>query len=220
MNAIPEREWGQDAACCGAAAAPVTVSDTTEVRWFAVGSPPPPVVAWFTGAGSIAIAEERCDIYQVDRLPDVGVKWRHCSTLELKIRLSVGRRLALAGGLAGHTESWRKWSPADGLVAGIGPSDRRIEVEKVVVRRVLAPSGDAGSPGVAECHVEVTAIRAAGVDWWSFAFSAVGARRHYRQSIVAAWDTLSEANAAPRELVADLSICSGYPAWLSCLVAR
>lgn len=194
----------------------VVVSDTTEIRWFGPGPPPRSVEEWFRGASGTWRLEERSDTYRVDGRHDVGVKWRHRARLELKVRMAVGSRLALAEGLAGATESWRRWSPADGLVAVDGGHLRQIDVEKRVVRRVLGPFGRS-TPAVlrAWCQVEVTGITVGRTRAWSLAFAAYGPRRDHRHAIVAAWNVLTATSPAPDDLMGGLMSCSGYPMWLS-----
>lgn len=217
VNVSPGREppvHGHSAA--GRAA--VDVSDTTEIRWFASGAPPLRVLRWFTRSETMATVEERSDIYRVDGRPDVGVKWRHRTTLELKARRSVGPSLSLAPGLAGHTESWRKWSPADGLARENRPEDRLIDVHKKVMRHVLAPLGEAGAAGAGGCQVEITQVRLAGFEGWSLAFATFGTGELDRELIVAAWEALNDQAPAPSSLVTSLEVCAGYPAWLSQIV--
>ena len=60
-----------------------SVDDTTEVRWFKLGSLPPDVRVWFTS--SIAVPEERCNTYLLVGREDVGVKRRFRETLEFKV---------------------------------------------------------------------------------------------------------------------------------------
>lgn len=218
MNPFLEREPGPHEDPRDAAAASVDVSDTTEIRWFAPGTPPHPLLEWFTRSETTGVVEERCDTYVVDGRPDVGVKWRHGTTLELKVRRSVGHSLELAQGLAGCTEVWRKWSPADGLVAANRVDDNLVDVHKKVVRRVFALPGEAGASGFRDCQVEITTIRVAELDTWSFAFAAFGTTESSRESIVAAWDALNEQDPVPTSASTNLDVCAGYPAWLSLIV--
>lgn len=218
VNPFPEQDAGPYEDPRSAAAGSVAVSDTTEIRWFATGLPPQPLMGWFTVSATTGVVEERCDAYVVDGRPDVGVKWRHGTTLELKVRRSFGHSLELTDGLAGRTELWRKWSPADGLVAADRAGDGHIDVHKNVVRRFFASSEAAGSPGVGGCHAEITTIRVAELEMWSLAFAALGTTRSSRESIVAAWDALNKHHPVPGSLATSLEVCAGYPAWLSLIV--
>ena len=218
MSAFPEQEHGPYEDLRRAAVGSVAVSDTTEIRWFATGTPPQSLLRWFTRSETTGVVEERCDTYRVDGHPDIGVKWRHRTTLELKVRRSVGHSLELTHGLVGCTESWRKWSPADGLVAADRAGDHHVDVHKEVVRRFFAPSEEAGSPEVGGCHAEITTIRVAELDMWSVALAAFGTTESSRESIVAAWDALNQQDPVPSSLAESLEVCAGYPAWLSLIV--
>lgn len=114
----------------------VPVLDTTEVRWFAAGSAPREVLGWFDEVGPASVFEERSDLYRMDGLVDVGVKRRFGELLELKVRRSVDRHLALPKGPSGRPEHWRKWSPADGLV-GTHRESRRLAVRKTIARKAI-----------------------------------------------------------------------------------
>ncbi len=88
--------------------------DTCELRWFASGPLPPEVEDWFTGADFVGTREHRRDLYQLTGLSDVGVKRRSGRTVEAKIRMAVGPRMAIGDGLEATFDQWRKWRPSQG----------------------------------------------------------------------------------------------------------
>ncbi len=118
----------------------ISVLDTTELRWFVAREVPPDVWSWFTVEGRTGLLEERVDSYRMDGRSNRGVKRRFQETLELKVRRSVGERLTLDRNLHGRLETWRRWSPADGLVE----RDRHtpwVDVDKRVVKRRFSVVG-------------------------------------------------------------------------------
>jgi hypothetical protein len=194
----------------------VSVVDTTEIRWFVSGELPRDVRRWFIGS---AVAEERCDRYLLDERTDVGTKLRNGATLELKTRLETGPVVELTDGLAGALESWRKWTPADGLVQRTA-SQRWIDVDKWIVKRRF--SRDGAEVEVVpwqnrhpSCDVEIVAIRAGGTTAWSFALAAHGPRCSRLGVIRVAWSALLAAGAPTiREMGLDHGENMGYPQWL------
>lgn len=193
---------------------PVAVLDTTELRWFADGTTPSPVRAWFTVDGTAGSVEEREDVYRLDGRHDLGVKWRHGTTLEVKLRRSTGRELVLDGNLRGRPEAWRKWTPGDDRLDLAGGAARIVPVLKSVVKRVVVPSGAGLTGSLAACDVELAEVRVGDHAAWTIAFAASGSRRHHRQVIAAAWGTLVDLAPAP-DAVRELVTCAGYPAWLA-----
>jgi hypothetical protein len=196
----------------------VVVVDTTELRWFGDGRLPPGVAAWFTKDGEVGEREERCDIYRLDRR-DIGVKLRARRTLELKIRQSVGERLAVGAGLMGRVEAWRKWSPADSLVER-NDDLAWVDVHKTVIKRRFCVDGDecisaeeAALLTAGGVDVEVVAVIVEGVEAWTFAFAAFGPRASRRTAIVSASQALFADKRVP-ELGFLSGRSGGYPNWL------
>lgn len=199
---------------------PVATLGTSELRWFVDGMPSDEVLSWFTDDGRHGEVEVRRDLYLVDGRPDVGVKLRGRSTLELKVRRSVRGAWNSSAGPGGRIELWHRWSPADALVDV--PADQPwIDVRKRIVRRRFTADGQAVVLGAGErsmagagCDVEVTAIELAGKAAWSLAFAAFGPLGGRRASIAAAWRALGPATAPLVELV----VSCGYPEWLAARV--
>ena len=196
----------------------VVVVDTTELRWFADGRLPPGVAAWFTKDGEKGVSEERCDIYRLDRR-DVGVKLRSRRTLELKIRQSVGERLAVGAGLQGRVEAWTKWSPADSLVE-CNDDLAWVDVHKTVIKRRFCVDGDESISAeevalltAGGVDVEVVAVTVEGVEAWTFAFAAFGPTSSRCRAIVSASKALFGDKGVP-ELGFLSGRSGGYPNWL------
>ncbi len=202
-----------------------TVLDTTELRWFAVGELPTDVSVWFTRAGQVGAAEQRCDTYQLGRGTDVGVKLRSQETLEVKARQSVGVPLMLSFGLAGRLEVWRKWSPADGL-ADTRAGGLWLDVHKTVVKRRFATDGTevpavdvAWSPAHAGVDVETVAVTVGAVRVWSFAFAAFGPVTSRRPALVSCWRALARTSPPPTLDFSTSESC-GYPEYLAIIASR
>ena len=200
----------------------VAVLDTSEVRWFSGGSPPPAVVDWFTLSGMAGTLEERIDTYQLHRLHDIGVKRRSRTALEVKVRRDIGDPLTIAPGLSAPFEEWRKWSPRLGDPMSPSPDTPWIDLEKTVLTRTFM-LGDEEIEGPAShdddslsgCDVEVAAVTVAGLDAWSFAFEAFGPKMSRRSAIAAAWTALVDASGVPEGLESHFTFVGGYPEWLA-----
>lgn len=201
-----------------------TVVDTLEVRWFGAGPAPADVVDWFTDRGRIEWTEARCDTYRLDGRADTGVKLRWRRTLEVKSRMGVGDPVTLGDGLAAVPEAWRRWSPADDLVA-LSEDDRWIDVHKRIVKRRFTRGGVeiVPTPELPEdggCDIEIVGLEVAEAEAWSFALAAFGAPETRWHILVTAWQALI-ANAAPSPgLSASLTSCAGYAEWLTTLHER
>lgn len=202
----------------------ITIVDTTELRWFADGAMPLEVLTWFTGHGSMAAIEERCDSYRIDDRDDAGLKRRFRQTLELKVRQATGEMFILEPGLTAPLEDWRRWSPADGQVDLQAP-ETWIDVCKVVYKRrfledgteipwskVLPAGADVG------CDVEITSVRVADIEAWTFALAAFGSDEHRRHALRIAWHGLGHHEPRPEGLVQLLRRPCGYPEWLNHIV--
>ncbi|MGI9601371.1 MAG: hypothetical protein ACR2QE_05780 [Acidimicrobiales bacterium] len=197
--------------------AAVSVSDTTEVRWFFPGSIPPEVLSWFVGSGMV---QERYDTYLLEGRDDIGVKRRFGHTLELKVRRLRGGLIELDGGLAGSLEVWRKWSPAEGLVE-LGEKGIWVDVHKVVVKRRFSETGSevAFSPDVPAtgtgCDVEVASVSVGDRQGWTLAFASFGPPSVRQDALRAAWRTVVATAACPVPLEPSAGQAMGYPEWLA-----
>lgn len=199
----------------------ITIVDTTELRWFADGALPAEIMSWFTGAGSMAAIEERCDTYRIDDRDDAGLKRRFRKILELKVRQATGEMFVLEPGLAAPLEDWRRWSPADDEV-DLSTPETWIDVCKTVYKRRFIENGtevawSKALPAGAEvgCDVEVTSVRVADVDAWTFALAAFGPAEHRRHALRVAWHAIGHIDPRPDGLVRHLRRPCGYPEWLN-----
>lgn len=179
------------------------VIDTTELRWFVPGRLPAAIRDSMSGV--TGVTELRCDSYLVDGRDSIGAKLRSRTTLELKIRQSLGEWIDLGDGLAGVLEQWRKWSPADNLVR-IDSSSQWIDVHKVIIKRRFTTDGSEigfsqGSPADSSgCDVEVTEVGVDDRSMWTIAFAAFGSLADRRAALVASWRTLAVEGALPVHL--------------------
>jgi hypothetical protein len=194
--------------------------DTTELRWFASGSLPAEVASWFTHSGASGVEEVRTDTYRVSGRPDVGVKHRSGTTLELKIRQSVGEPLVLGAGLAGRTEVWRKWSPAASPIVN-GHDGSWIEVRKRIVKRLFSGDGAekifscaARARMETGCSVELAEVSVGQIHAWTFAFAAFGPASARRGAILTCWHALSIGAPVPEHLAACFTTPANYPRWV------
>ncbi len=201
---------------------PVSIVDTTELRWFSPGQVPPDIMSWFTHDETTGAVEQRCDTYQLTGWRYVGVKRRYRETLELKVRRSIGEALALATGLGGRLEAWRKWSPADTLLDGSGRYPW-IDVHKLVIKRRFSLDGEElALPDTqremtgAGCDVEVAAIGVGeDIGAWTFAFAAFGPSAGRHAAILTTWQALVADTRSPERLGALFGRSMSYPEWLA-----
>ena len=198
----------------------VSVVDTTELRWFFVGSLPPDVREWF--CGSSGVAEERCDAYLFDGRGHIGVKRRFGKTLELKVRQSLDEPLELGEGLSGPTEAWRKWSPADGVVGDVR-GGRWVDVHKSIVKRRFSVQGTEVefSPYVtrAGCDIEVADVTVGAVHRWTLALAGFGPIATRRHALFASWQALVTSTPCPDHFGPATGPAMGYPEWLALTVS-
>jgi hypothetical protein len=201
----------------------VAVVDTTELRWFASGELPADVGAWFTRTGTVGAVEERYDRYRLDDQAALGVKRRFGTTLEMKMRQSLGERLALEPGLEGRLEVWRKWTPAGGFAESSAPWIW-LDVNKRVVKRRFSVGGneiehspDAGSMEAAGCDAEIVSVEAGEFSVWSLAFAAFGPVSTRRDALLASWQALRADY--PDLLRSCFGLSCGYPEWLTTVAA-
>ena len=207
-------------------AEPVTITDTTELRWFAEGPLPTDVHAWFAHGGSAGFVEHRSDTYRMDGRFDTGVKRRFGETLELKVRRSIGEQVVLSAGLAGRLEVWRRWSPAECMVVR-GHNVPWVDVEKTVVKRRFSIDGEelpldpeARAQTGAGCDVEIAAVSVADVEAWTFAFAAFGPIEGRRDALVASMRALVADGSQPDRFGPFFGLSSGYPKWLALVASR
>ncbi len=204
----------------------VTITDTTELRWFAEGQLPAAIDAWFTHDHSAGFVEERCDTYLLDDRFDTGVKRRFGHKLELKVRRSIGERIDLGPGLAGRLEVWRRWSPAECLIVP-SLSAPWADVCKTVVKRrfsvdgseIMISADDRAMTG-AGCDVEIAAVTVNDITAWTFAFAAFGPVDGRSSALVASIDALVADGVPPEHFGPFFGLSSGYPEWLALVTSR
>jgi hypothetical protein len=165
------------------------------------------------------VTEQRCDSYLVDDRDGIGVKLRARTTLELKVRQSLGERIDLGDGLAGVPEQWRKWSPAEDLVQ-IDSTSQWIDVHKVIIKRRFSidgnevPFSQGWTADMSGCDVEVAHVDVDDRSVWTIAFAAFGPHDGRRAALATSWKAL----AADVNLAAPLRGLDGratsYPEWL------
>lgn len=201
--------------------AAVAVLDTSEVRWFAHGSPAGEVVDWFTGPSRGGTLEERCDVYQMHHLQDIGVKRRSRNALEVKVRRSIGETLTLEPGLAAPFEEWRKWSPDDGDPMAPSPDVPWIDIHKVILTRTFMLDGvEVVGPALhvddtlSGCDVEIVDVAVGDTRSWSLAFEAFGPKADRRRAVTSSWDALVAEAGRFENLGSYFDQPAGYPEWL------
>lgn len=170
-------------------------------------------------SGKTGVTEQRCDSYLVDNRGDIGVKLRARTTLELKVRQSLGEWIDLGDGLAGVPEQWRKWSPANHL-AQIESISQWIDVHKVIIKRRFSIDGNevpfshGSTADMSGCDVEVAHVDADDRSMWTIAFAAFGPPDSRRAALATSWKAL----AVDVTLAAPLRGLDGhamsYPEWL------
>lgn len=204
----------------------VTITDTTELRWFAEGPMPHEIEAWFTCDGRRGLVERRTDTYRMDGRRDTGIKRRFGETLELKVRRSIGEQLAVGPGLSGRLEVWRRWSPAECLVVG-GANVPWADVGKTVVKRRFSVSGDEleltednRQMTGAGCDVEIAAVEVDDVQAWTFAFAAFGPIGGRRDSLSASIAALGQERTPLAPVGSLFGPSCGYPEWLALVGSR
>lgn len=228
MNEKSDDMLGVPAVTSSFAVAPGTIQsadplDTIELRWFASGPAPPDVLRWFDEVGPVSMVEERSDLYRIGGLAAVSVKFRFGEILEMKVRRSVDRPLVIPEGPAGRPETWRKWSPADGLV-GVHHDPRWVAVHKTIARKATHPTRSVGGEpdglGPIGCDIEIAQVRVGPLRAWSLAFSAFGegGRTRRRRVITDGWRALVEEEKPPPEMLDGLVVCAPYSSWLRAVV--
>ena len=207
-------------------AEPVTITDTTELRWFAEGSLPTNVHAWFTHGGSVGFVEHRSDRYRMDGRFDTGVKRRFGEKLELKVRRSLGEQVVLSDGLVGRLEVWRRWSPAECMVVR-GHNMPWADVEKMVVKRRFSVDGDElplapedRAQTGAGCDVEIATVKVDGIEAWTFAFALFGPVEGRHDSLMTAMQAMVADGSHPDRFGPFFGLSMGYPEWLALVTSR
>jgi hypothetical protein len=204
-------------------AIPGSVLETSEVRWFAHGPLPAALLTWFTAGGRLGVEERRTDVYQRRSGTTVGVKRRWGRTLEVKVLERTGPEIALAGGLRGTCEEWRKWRPGNGATFSSGAVPW-LSVQKSIVTRSFLLPGDGRAEPVGEpdrrlpgCDVELAAVNVRGLRAWTYAFEAFGPAEHRLAALRMAAEAVVCTTPYPPAFRECFDHNAGYPAWLDTL---
>ncbi len=191
-----------------------------EVRWILHGPIPQAVLAWM-GLFDAWI-EQREDRYLVDpAAPDLGVKIKGGTELDVKaFRGDVGV-LEVPGGGRGVIERWEKWRfPFSTVALPSSDGSSWVALWKTRHRRSFRLSGDelverpvdeAELPG---CSVEVTAFTVGTDAWWTLALEAGGEPQGLEPVLRATAETLFR-DPRPPGLELELEDSISYPRWLA-----
>jgi len=204
------------------------VYPTTEVRWFQAGEIPPSALEWFRNLpGAVQNQIPRIDYYlPLSFTGDLGVKIRE-GRLEIKILREQLGAVRLHKRVAGHWQSWQKWSfNVEGANDTLGQSGHSysdwlpVQKSRCLRRYRLDESGrvipiraDVISPG--SCGLELTTIQSQGLFWWSLALETYGIAKENRSSLALIAAQLFDIGKPPSLVEVD-SI--SYPGWMSHLV--
>ena len=214
---------GVDALVVGAGSSGDTAGlfHTSEVRWFARGWIPPDVHAWFTGGRTVGSVEERLDTYQLHGLNDIGVKRRYGTTLEVKVRRTLGSSLNLGDGLEGRVEEWSRWEPGEDDGIWQLSETPWIDVHKVIYTRSFMPADrEVILPSIhtnrlfAGCDIEIAEVKVDGLDTWSLALEAFGPTTGRQDALVSSWRTLLAHTPWVEDPGFTFDRECGYPEWL------
>ena len=188
-----------------------------EVRWILPGALVPEMIAWFgPSAGGI---ETRRDSYLVERTgPDVVVKLRGESQLDVKVHGGSPGVLTVRGQAHGRLGWWRKWSfPLPAVAEGTEPAGwanvqkvRRIRVFSLDGRPIVSKA-DATVEGC--CAVELTDVLVGRRRWWTLGFEATGPAGFLTEALNASVAALFD-HRLPAGLVLDLAHSTSYSEWL------
>lgn len=225
MEATPITSEALQGSRSGRFISPPTPFDTTEVRWFASGLMPRPLVSWFTLSGRRGTLEVRYDAYLESDSSDLGRKRRNRGPFEIKTRRGFGDTISVNDRLAGRLEEWRKVIAA--TPPATTPADRWSEVHKVVLTRTYHVStrgamvevafGDLSAPG---CDIELAALTVEGVTAWTFALEAWGPSALRSSLLQRSADAFIADTGLPVSVTSQLTIDMGYPEWLAETVWR
>jgi hypothetical protein len=189
-----------------------------EVRWIIPGVLAPEMIEWF--APSAAGVETRRDSYLVNRTgPDVGVKVRDDSQLDVKVYGGSPSILTVPGLAQGRLGWWRKWSFPLRAVAGAGEPAGWASVQKV--RRIRFYSLD-GRPILSKadatvtggCAVELSEVLVDRRRWWTLGFEATGPGRALIDQLNASVAMMFD-DPLPTGVTLDIAHSVSYSEWLA-----
>lgn len=199
---------------------------TAEVRWFAQGERPLPVVAWFRGLEAPLWEEEpRVDHYLPLRDTDsVGIKVRE-GRVEIKRRYRAPRPVHFGGNLSGSLEWWTKWGfdlregpqpleTFEDLAAWTAVRKTRMMHGYAIERGTDVVTLSGATPPDQGCSVELTQVSVEEQLWWTLGFEAIGELAALEKILqVTVRHVLADADVLKLGLEASF----GYPRWLQLL---
>ena len=183
---------------------------TREVRWFHEGPPPDAVLEWFDDDS--ILRESRADVYDLAQARrGIGLKYRGGTAYDIKHRTSVHEPIMLAGAV-GRTEDWVKVSYPIGGEQGI---EEPIVVEKQIVTKRFELVAESESGEGAGCEVELSSLRVAGDDYWSFGLETFGSPARRAAALAGALQRLLFETPLPDGAPVSGPMSSGYPEFLA-----
>ncbi|MGZ8581378.1 MAG: hypothetical protein ACXWW9_08865 [Actinomycetota bacterium] len=195
-------------------------SMSLEVRWIRHGRIPQAMVAWTVPFA--AWVERREDRYLVDpTAPDLGVKVKGGTELDLKAFRGDLGVLEVPGGGRGAIERWEKWRFPLSTVA-LPPADGSswVALWKTRHRRSFRLSGDelverpVSEAELAGCSVELTEFTVGSDTWWTIALEAGGGSEDLEQTLRATAEAVFR-GPRPSGLRFELEDSMSYPRWLA-----
>jgi hypothetical protein len=185
---------------------------TREVRWFADGQLPDPLLEWFTKGMSYEF-EERVDRYDLDAARrGMGNKVRDRRVLDLKHRLNQDEVMHLAPRIAGRVQDWVKLTrPAADWESIRTASDIDIGKE-IYTRRYHVRPGQSAAAG---CDVELSAITRDHSQAWSLCFETFGDPGRRGDLLQHGVDRFLADTPMPARLDLELKNSRCYPSWIS-----
>ena len=191
-----------------------------EVRWIYRGQIPHAALAWVGPFD--AWIEQREDRYLVDpAAPELGVKIKGGTELDLKAYRGGLGVLDVPGGGRGRLQRWEKWlfplsavalPPADGASwVALWKTRHRRSFRMSGEGLVERPVTEAGLPG---CSVEVSGFTVGGEAWWTIALEA-GGESESLEPVLRATVAVLFRGPRPAGLSFDLEDSMSYPRWLA-----
>jgi uncharacterized membrane protein len=198
-----------------------SVSDgdlSLEVRWIIPGVLVPEMIEWF--GPSPARIETRRDYYLVNRTgPQVGVKVRGDSQLDVKLYGGSPGVLTLPGRAQGRLGWWRRWSfPLRAAAEATEPAGwasvqkvRRIRFVSRDRRTILNESDATVAGG---CTVELTQVTVDRRRWWTLGFEAAGPSDALTSELHASAALMFD-HPLPTAMTLGIVHSTSYPEWVA-----
>jgi hypothetical protein len=191
-----------------------------EVRWILRGQIPHAVLAWVGPFD--AWIEQREDRYLVDpAAPELGVKIKGGTELDLKAFRGDLGVLEIPGGGRGRLQRWEKWRfPLSTVALPAADGTSWVALWKTRHRRSFRMSGEelverpvteAGLPG---CSAEVSGFTVGSDAWWTIALEA-GGEAESLEPVLRATVAVLFRDPRPPGLSFELQDSTSYPRWLA-----